>query len=829
MEYHGLGLAISILKLSPLNVIFLKLKLKTYMRLLIAFILTIIFLQCSSPSTDRDNNQHKLEGLQQPVEIIRDEWGINHIYAQNQKDLFFAQGYAAAKDRLFQFEVWRRQATGTVAEILGERELKRDIGTRLFLFRGDMTEEMNYYHEDGVEIITAYTDGVNAYIEQVLASPDQLPIEFKILDILPGKWTPEVVISRHQGLLGNIDQELQVGRAVAAIGAEKVRDLSWFHPQDPILEMDPSIKGELLYDDILELYNAYRKPVTFTKEDIHAEYRNEEETVAMQTPDLKEEDPLAIGSNNWVVSGALTEDGNTYMANDPHRRIAVPSLRYMAHLVAPGWNVIGGGEPEIPGISIGHNEYGAWGLTVFRTDGEDLMVYDLNPDNPNQYRYQDQWEDMTTISETIKVKGQEDVSVDLQYTRHGPVTYVDQENLKAYAVRCAWLEPGGSPYLASLRMDQAKSWEEFRAACNYSHIPGENMVWADKKGNIGWQAVGIAPVRRNFSGLVPVPGDGRYEWDGYLPIVSKPNTYNPTEGFFSTANQNVTSKDYELWDAIGFSWADPYRGDRVKEVLGSGKKLTMEDMKALQVDYQSLPARTLVPMLEKLELKGKAIEARAEFSDWDFDLYANSIPAAIYVAWENEIKNLALERFVPAEAKSYITQIQLKRIMDWIQDPDDRFGKDPAKGRDEFLVTAFQRGIDDLEATLGEDMKQWQYGQEKLKHTYMSHALGDLVKDDLKSQLNLGPLPRGGNSYTPGSTGANMRQSSGASFRIIVNTGDWDAAVGTNAPGQSGDPESPYYRNLFESWAKDEFFPVLYSREKVEAAAVEKTNLVPGK
>jgi len=236
-------------------------------------------------------------------------------------------------------------------------------------------------------------------------------------------------------------------------------------------------------------------------------------------------DSLAIGSNNWVVSGDLMKDGNTYMANDPHRRIAVPSLRYMAHLVAPGWNVIGGGEPEIPGISIGHNEYGTWGLTVFETDGEDLYVYDLNPKNPNQYKYKDNWVDMNIISETVKVKGQDDVTVDLYFTQHGPVAYIDKENLKAYAVRCAWLEPGGSPYLASLRMDQAKTWEEFREACNYSHIPGENMIWADNEGNIGWQAVGIAPIVTNFGGMVMVPGDGGNEGDGDQPILAETNSY----------------------------------------------------------------------------------------------------------------------------------------------------------------------------------------------------------------------------------------------------------------------------------------------------------------
>ena len=457
-----------------------------------------------------DDGHPKIPGLKAEVDIIRDEWGINHIYAQNQHDLFFAQGYAAAKDRLFQFEIWRRQATGTVAEILGPREFERDLGTRLFKFRGDMKTEMNYYHEDGEEIITAYTAGVNAYIDEVLADTDLLPIEFKILDILPEKWTPEVVISRHQGLLGNIGQELQTGRAVVRLGAQKVQELNWFHPKTPKLELDEAINGDLLFDDILKLYNAYRRPVRFEKEDLAPTYLSEnpsQEPLAYN--DLEHSNEYNVGSNNWVVSGALTEDGNTYMANDPHRTIAVPSLRYMAHLVAPGWNVIGGGEPEIPGISIGHNEHGAWGLTVFRTDGEDLYVYDLNPANLNQYRYEGEWEDMNLIEEEIAIKGEASRKANLRYTRHGPVTHIDSANYKAYAVRCAWLEPGGSPYLASLRMDQAKSWEEFRAACNYSHIPGENMIWADKVGYFGWQAGGIAPISRYWSGMVPGPGDGR--------------------------------------------------------------------------------------------------------------------------------------------------------------------------------------------------------------------------------------------------------------------------------------------------------------------------------
>lgn len=793
------------------------------LKLLIGVALLAISCKNKAPKPD----SLSVNGLQESVEIVRDEWGINHIYAQNEHDLFFAQGYAAAKDRLFQFEVWRRQATGTVAEILGEREIKRDIGTRLFKFRGDITTEMDYYHENGSEIITAYTNGVNAYIDEILQTPEELPIEFQLLNIRPQKWTPEVVISRHQGLLGNIGSELQIGRAVATLGEEKVKELLWFHPKEPQLTLDPKIDKDLLFDDILGVYNAYRKPVSFTPEDIVPKYRKSEKAMAILTQESVQTDSLAIGSNNWVVRGELMADGNTYMANDPHRTIAIPSLRYMVHLVAPGWNVIGGGEPEIPGISIGHNEHGAWGLTVFRTDGEDLYVYDLNPDNLNQYWYNDAWVDMTVLTEIIPVKNNAPIQANLHYTQHGPVTYIDKENLKAYAVRCAWLEPGGSPYLASLRMDQAKNWEEFREACNYSHIPGENMIWADNEGNIGWQAVGIAPIRSNFSGMVPVPGDGSYEWDGYLPIKEKPHDYNPEKGFIATANQNVTPDDYEHWNAIGFSWSDPYRGDRVNQVLSSKKALTMEDMKALQVDYHSLPAQQLVPLLDAIAFEGTAEAAKERVLNWDYQLLPNSIAAAIYVNWENEIRAQAHARFVPKEAQEFITAIQLKRIIDWLTAPDAKFGPQPLLGRNKFLSDTFTAAVNDLETRLGPNLENWHYGQAQNKHSSITHALGTVVTDSVANKLNVGPLPRGGNGYTPGSTGNNYKQSSGASFRMVVNTGDWDAAVGTNGPGQSGNPDSPFYNNLFKPWAEDQYFPVLFSRSKIDSVAVRTTLLQP--
>ena len=807
----------------------------TFLKRFNALLFGLLFSNCVF---SQETTQVTLDGLDKPVEILKDHWGISHIYAETEHDLFFAQGYSAARDRLFQFEIWRAQATGTVAEILGSRAVDRDHGTRLFKFRGPMHEEMNHYHPRGVDIITSFVHGVNAYIDEALEDPDSLPLPFKLLDIQPKHWTEEVVISRHQGLLGNISLELSTGRAVCAIGEDKVRELRYFHPHDPILTLDPLIDCDsLLNNDILHLYNSYRRPIRFQPDDIAlAQYRNTEEayeTIAdiliEEERDLQKRSIDDIGSNNWVVSGDLTQDGWPMMINDPHRSQAVPSLRYWSHLVGPGWNVIGGGEPEIPGISIGHNEHGAWGLTVFNTDGEDLYVYETNPDNPSQYRYLGEWEEMRVITETIEVKDARSVSVELKYTRHGPVVFEDQENSLAYAIRPAWMEVGGSPYLASLRMDQATSWEEFREASNFSNIPGENMIWADRQGNIGWQAVGIAPIRRNFSGMVPVPGDGRYEWDGYLPIKAKPNEFNPDRGYIETSNSNYTKPDYPFLDAIGFTWTDPYRWARGSEVLGSGRKFNMTDMVELQHDYLSIPARTLIPFFKDLESDDLEVEqARQMLLDWDFVLDKESVEAGIYVAFERQLlDNIELLK-VPEIAKSYVS-VGMKTAIDMLLAPDGDFGNDPIQGRDEFLLQTLSQGIQNLKQKLGPEFEDWVYGQEDYKHALIRHPLSPALNAELRDRLNAGPAPRGGNGFTLGNTGSGDNQTSGASFRIFVDTRDWDNTLGMNTPGQVGDPDSPLYNNLFELWANDKVFPAFYSREKIESVLFEKLDLIPTK
>ena len=750
------------------------------------------------------SNSVLIDGLSDEVEVLRDNYGINHIYANNQNDLFFMQGYLAAKDRLFQFEIWRRQATGTVSEILGEDELDRDIGTRLFKFRGDIEDELNHYHEDGFEIVSSFVSGVNKYIEEVKSNPELLPIEFEVLGIQPEKWTNEVVISRHQGLLGNIDQELNIGRAVSLIGENKVKELMWFHPKDPDISLDNNLTYEDLKQDILRLYNAYREPIEFKKNYILDKYQSEND-IAFSKSNVHINDEYSIGSNNWAISGDKSFNGFPILANDPHRSLSNPSLRYMAHLVAPGWNVIGGGEPEIPGISIGHNGIGAWGLTVFRTDAEDLYVYKLNPSNLNEYMHNGQWKTFSKINETIKIKNKEDVNVELLYSVHGPVTFVDKKRKKAYAVKNGWSEIGGSPYLASLRMDQAENWEEYREASNYFNIPGENMVWADKYGDIGWQAVGIAPIRKTHSGLVPVSGDGNFEWEDYLEIIEKPNLFNPEKGYIATANQNVTPEDYDRWDAIGFDWADPYRGDRVNSILESKDTFNMEDMTNLQIDYFSIPSQQIINMSKDYITNN--LEYFKKLIEWDNILDKNSIEAGLYIEWQTQIYFEYMKKYVPESVQKYIG-VQIYKVIEGISKMSDQ-------EKTEFLNKTFDLTIKSLIERYGEKSSKWVYGQENYKHVKIYHPLEKVVNDSIKDIIGLETYPRGGDGFTPGSTSSELNQRSGGSFRVVINTKDWDNSFATNSPGQSGDPNSKFYKNLYEDWANDKFFPLLFSKSKI--------------
>lgn len=776
----------------------------------------------------------QVPGLEAPVEIVRDRWGINHIYAASEADLFFAQGYAAARDRLFQFEIWRRRATGTVAEILGRRELPRDIGARLHRYRGDLDRELNHYHPRGRRIVEAFVAGVNAYVDEANAAPERLPIEFRMLGIRPGRWTPEVVISRHQALAGNATAEAAYVRGIKAVGAPRLRELLYFQGGEPVFTLDPAIDLDAFPDDVLALYEAFRDPIEFRPEDVAPAYRapaaRPEAGAAAGARGHGAIDPFEAGSNNWVVAGWRTESGYPIMANDPHRVIEAPSLRYWVHLVAPGWNVIGAGEPVLPGVSIGHNGHGAWGLTIFGTDTEDLYVYDTNPANPLEYRYRGGWELMRVITETVPIRGEAPETVALKYTRHGPVIHEDRARHKAYALRAAWLEPGGAPYLASLRMNQARTWEEFREACTYNRMPSENMVWADRSGTIGWQASAITPIRRNWSGLLPVPGDGRYEWDGFLPISALPHAVNPDRGFIATANNYLFPPDYPWPEARHFTGAEPYRAARIEEVLASGRRFNVAETARLQNDDLSLPARALVPLLRDLPLRSpSSAAARDLLLRWDFVLDRDSVPAGIFQMFSRRLYANARAALVPAEARGAVagTLVPVKRIIDLLYAPDARFGADPLAGRDAILARSLDEAVAELTKRFGPDMARWVYGQPGFHHVLIRHPLSRAVNEEVRRRLEVGPAPRGGDALTVSATGSGDNQTSGGSFKIIVDTADWDSAIGINTPGQAGDPDDPHYRSLFPLWAAGRYFPLAYSRARVDGVAERITRLEP--
>ncbi len=796
------------------------------LRFIVALPMACLSLVLTSHAAD-EPEVLEVGGLSDRVEILRDRWGISHIYAQNEPDLFFAQGYNVARDRLFQLELWRRQATGTLAEIQGERAVSHDVGARLLRYRGDMADELRRYHPRGAAIVGRFVEGINAYIAATERDPALLPIEFRVLALKPGKWTPEVVVSRHNGLFRNVTQEVQAARMVEILGEAKTRELLHLHPGSPDLKPDPALDLSLIRENVLASYKASRTAIRFRPEDVKPEYRGE--PVALLNEGMNGfDEPGMQGSNNWVVSGNRTVSGLPIMANDPHRTIDLPSLRYWVHLSAPGWDVIGGGEPALPGVSIGHNRKGAWGFTIFPIDQEDLYVYEIDPTNSDRYRFADGWKTIRTERETIAVKGKPAVEVSLKFTDHGPVIFEDKAKHKAYAVRAAWLEPGSAPYLASLRIDQASSWSEFVEGCKSFRTPSENLVWADVDGNIGWQAVGLSPIRKGWDGLLPVPGDGRFEWTGYLSPENLPSEFNPPRGYFGSANQDNLPSGYPF--KVGFQWSEPFRFQRISEVLADSKKVDLGDMKKLQLDELSIPARSLVPLLLKLKpADARAAQAIDRLKTWDFVLDKNSVAAAIEVIWERALKLELWERLVPKEAREVfpVRNFSPELMISLLNHPDSRFGPDPLAARDEMVLKAFHRALDDLEKRLGPDMNRWQFGQGKLKHIGMPHPLGEAVEPGLRNRLEIAPRPRGGSAQTVNSTSDSENQATGASFRVIADTSDWERSIGTNTPGQSGNPASRHYKDLFVPWTDGDYFPVAYSRTKVEAETEGKTLMMP--
>jgi penicillin amidase len=801
--------------------------------------LVFFTLVAASAAIARDNTDNALSSarlsttdvahLAEPGKILIDVWGIPHIYAANERDLFLLQGFNAARDRLWQIDLWRKRGLGLLARDFGPAYVEQDKALRLFLYRGDMTTEWMSYGPGARSQAVAFVDGINAYVGDVLAGKRPLPIEFRIAGTQPDLWSAEDVVRiRSHGLTRNVASEVKRSLVACAAGLEADRfrvklEPAWTTKIPDGLDPCSVPKG------VLAAYDLATRPVAFAKaEDRKAMLTHDPDRFLAEADGQRD----TIGSNNWVVAPSRTATGRAILANDPHREHSVPSLRYIVGLNAPGLSVIGAGEPALPGISIGHNDTIAFGLTIFNVDQEDLYVYELNPADPNQYRYRDGWESMRTVHESVEVKGESARDVELKFTRHGPVVYIDEANKRAFAIRSVWFEPGTSAYFGSSGYMTAKDWDGFVAAMKRWGAPSENQVYADVKGNIGWIPGAKTPRRVNYDGLMPVPGDGRYEWQGFIDNDQLPRVYRPAQGFFATANQMNLPGDYPVAERkVGFEWSDPARWQRIVEVLRSKPKLTLADAMDLQNDDTSMLARRLVALLKPLSSDDANAKKGLELlRSWDAHDSADSAAAAVYEVWISNHLGAALLKAVSPKAADLIAPeaSSISPIVAFLEAPDDKLGADPKAARDRILGESLGRAVAEVSDRLGADSQMWRWG--RLHVAKFDHALEPLADKATAAQLTIGPLAFGGAANVP-RAGTYRRSdyhlTAGASFRMVLDVGNWDASRAVNSPGQSGDPFSAHYRDLAPLWATGQYVPLLYSRAAVEAAAAEVITVMP--
>jgi penicillin G amidase len=770
-----------------------------------------------------------LPGLNGEAEIIVDQWGIPHIYAGSERDAFFLQGWNAARDRLWQIDLWRKRGLGRLSASFGPAYLEQDIALRAFLYRGDMDAEWKAYGEASKRLTEAFVEGVNAYTDNVRRNPNLLPVEFELTGSQPEDWCAEDVVRiRSHGLTRNLASEVARARVVCACGLEADSLRKKLEP--PISTCVPEgLDPCSIPADVLRMYILATQRVEFSRSKTSVSLDNPTDYQA-RSADM-EERSASYGSNSWTIAPFRTTTGRPILANDPHRDIDMPSLRYITHLSAPGFDVIGAGEPALPGISIGHNGTIAFGLTIFRTDQEDLYVYDLHPDNHDLYKYKDGYETVRTVTEEIKVKGEKARREELKFTRHGPIIYIDERKHRAFAVRSTWFEPGASAYFGSTKYLKAKSFQEFKDAMETWGSPSENQVYADVEGNIGWLVGGHAPVRPNWDGLMPVPGDGRYEWAGMWSGHELPFSYNPTSGYVATANEmNIPLDGPAISLGLGFEWNNPSRIKRIKEVLDGKAALSLRDSMELQTDETSQIARRIVGLLSALESEHPLISLGLKLlAGWDGRTSVDSAAAAVAEVWIS--KHLAfgvVNAVTPLPAQAIVGAGDLDAIADLLDQPDDRFGADPSASRNRILLETLGAAVGEMSALLGPDHEKWAWG--KLHHMQFDHSLSDLADEGTKAQLNVARLQIGGSPFSPMATNYRMsdfRTIDGASFRVVIDVGSWDESVVINTPGQSGNPESPFYRNLFPFWAAGDYVPLLYSRSAVEAAAFHRYRLKP--
>lgn len=751
-----------------------------------------------------------LSGLQQAVEILRDQFGIPHIYAENPRDLYLAMGYAMAQDRLWQMEFFRRLGNGRLSEVLGPKAREAD---RLFRTLA-MAQHPVALPEEAAFIPRAFAAGVNAYLQQ---RRESLPLEFKLLEFRPEPWTEKDYIAVFRvvqwGLSMGWKVDRTAARVLAKVGEERFREAF----PEPAAGM-PAILPE-------NASGWMDVPVC------------PDEIAAGQIPHPGFQPSPA--SNGWVVSAQKSASGFPILANDTHMRLSNPSLWWEVHLVCPpAINAAGFAIPGLPGLPVGHNPEVAWGVTNVMLDDVDFYIQKIHPTQPGKYRFENRWLEMEVIETTLHIRdgGSEPLRVEL--TRNGPILrrYKRDGEPRAVSVRWSALEMS-PPAAAAHKLLQAGSAKEVVSALHQWDVPGQNFVFADTAGNIGYACGAAIPIRKPGSGMLPVNGwEAENEWRGFVPFQQRPYRMNPREGYIATANNPVVDDKFQRY--FGNYWESADRITRIRNRIEAAARLSMEDMRQIQIDSYNPLAAELVPVVVSAvsdQITETWMQAALEIlKRWDYRMETGSAGALIFESvYLRMLEIFFRETMGPALYSAYLDTVvfpprALRRIIrsgtsSWLA-PGDSNGPESLAAA---AAAGFQRAVSDLRDRLGDHPESWRWGR---VHTLtFSHALA--AKKPLDRLFNLGPFPVAGNGLTPDKKSYDYNHPfqavKGASQRMIVDLSAPFNARHVLPTGESGVLNNPHYRDQVDLYLKGADRAMPMQRAAVEADCKARLQLLP--
>ena len=779
-----------------------------------------------------------LPGLRHEVTVERDSWGVPRIRTASVEDLAEAQGYVMAQDRLWQMDLLRRIARGELSEILGSQTLSIDKEFRTKGFGRAAERDLALLDPQSRKIIDAYAAGVNQFIRQ---HENSLPLEFSLLRYKPRRWQPSdtLVISgyMYRTLTDTWERELNRAKVIERAGAERAKDLfSDEASMDHFVVGDPNVQNDgsqrsATDDD--EDDDDDMQPDTVLKANLNAPA---DCTAAESAPDLtsalaqsvttfiKESNAeirQGLGSNNWVVSGAHTATGKPLLANDTHLELFMPPIWYEVHLTAPSWNVKGFTLPGAPMVIIGHSDRIAWGFTNNGADVQDLYIETFNPASPDEYRAKGAWVKAEVLDEVIRVKDQPDEHLKVILTRHGPI--VRREGDKAYSLRWTATEPGGLANSYNW-LGKAQNWKEFRDTMKRVWGPGQNAVYADVEGNIGYVMAARVPLRKKGHGEVPVPGDtDDYEWTGYIPFDQLPQALNPESGLIVTANGRVVGPNYKPY--LTDRWEEPYRTARIYDLLHDRLDLRPEDMLRVQTDTYSYPHAFLADQLSAAAKTVKPKDPRAQkliegLKDWNGIADANSTEVPFLHLARREALDRLLEPFLGKDTLIYqwrwmafLQKVLTDRPAKWLP---------PAyKSYDELLSAAADSAVQKMaEQTGSPRIEDWPW--RKFDSLDMLHPLGRTGL--LRRFFSITNQPQSGTVYSVRAA----TKTHGPAMRFVANPANWDESIMLIPAGQSGQPGSNHYSDQFSYWYEGKPIFAAFS-DSAEAASRKHTlTLKPG-